>query len=88
MDKKLQRYFCFQLKGRRYAHQTLPQGWACSACMFHSQISNCLSDLPCVCYVDNIIVRGVDKNEHDKNLGLLLERLKKMDLHVNENKMQ
>lgn len=38
--------------------------------------------------VDDILVGGRSKEEYDKNLGLVLQRLNSMQLHVNENKMQ
>lgn len=84
VDRQLQRLFCFELKRKRCAHQTLPQGWASSACMFYPKISNCLSNIPYVGYVDDVIVGGSDREEHDKNLELLLGRLKEMSLHISE----
>lgn len=47
-----------------------------------------MADLPCVSYVDDILVRGRNKEEHDSNLGLVLQRLNAMHLHVNDKKMQ
>lgn len=39
IDEELQHLFCFELNGRIFAYQTLPQGWASSAYLFHSKFS-------------------------------------------------
>lgn len=39
-------------------------------------------------YVDDIIVGGANMEEHYRNLELLLKKIKNMNLHINERKMQ
>lgn len=88
INDQLQRLFCFVLGRWRFANQTLPQEWASRACLFHSKISSLLVGFPCVSYVNDILVKGRDKREHDANLGLVLERLNSMNLHVSKEKVQ
>lgn len=71
VDEQLQSLFCFELNGKRFAYQIFPKGWASNASLFHSKISISLSNLLCVTYVDDIIVGGRDRKEHDVNLGLV-----------------
>lgn len=87
-DEQLQSLFCFELNGRRFTYMNLPQGWASSACLFHSKISSSRASLPCVSYVDGILIGDRTIKKHDANLGLVIQRLISMHLHVNEKKMQ
>lgn len=58
---KSRKAFCFELSGRIFAYQTLAQDWASNAYLFRSKISSSLEVLPCVNYVDDILVGGKDK---------------------------
>lgn len=88
VSKYLQRLFCFETNHQRHAYQTLPQGWASSACLFHLKIVEALAGTPVVSYVDNLIIGGRSREEHDQNLELVLKSLSELNMHLNEGKMQ
>ena len=88
VDDKLARRFGFEVLGQRWCWKTLPQGWASSSGLFHSRVLSITQGLPVVCYIDDLLVGGSNKEEHEANLLKVLEVLEIWGLLVNKTKMQ
>lgn len=64
-------------------------GLASAPSTFQKLMSTILAGLPGVqCYLDDIIVYGKDKTEHDKQLNIVLTKLQNAGLRLNPSKCQ
>jgi hypothetical protein len=67
----------------------MPQGFRNSPAIFQRAMTLVLKDLIgkiCLVYIDDVLIFGKDLDEHDRNMCLVTERLKKYGLEENENK--
>lgn len=71
----------------RYQFLRLPFGINCASEVFHSKMRQLLEDLDGVDnFIDDIIVWGKTRSEHDERLGMLLERARTINLKFNKAK--
>nr|XP_049707055.1 uncharacterized protein K02A2.6-like [Helicoverpa armigera] len=71
----------------RYQFLRLPFGINCASEVFHGKIRQLLEDLEGVdSFIDDIIVWGKDKEEHDRRLDALLNRAREINLKFNKAK--
>ncbi len=77
---------CFSTPHGRYRYLRMPYGLKSASDVFQQSIEQLFGDLPCSIVVDDIIVSGRDKSEHDRNLKLVLERARKVNLKLNPKK--
>ncbi|KAF9756152.1 Retrovirus-related Pol polyprotein from transposon opus [Nosema granulosis] len=69
----------------------MPQGFKNSSGILQRIIDDILNDIlesKYMVYMDDIIVYGKTKEEHDENLNDVLQRLSKNNFKVNSDKMQ
>ena len=70
-----------------FRFKRLPFGVSCAPEIFQRVVSDILSGLPGVMvYIDDILVFGRDRTEHDQRLAAVLDRLKSANLKLNEDK--
>lgn len=70
-----------------YRYKRLPFGVASAPALFQRIMEQILLDLPqCACYLDDIIICGKDQKECERNVIVVLERLKKYNVKVNLEK--
>ncbi|CAK1583539.1 unnamed protein product [Parnassius mnemosyne] len=71
----------------RYKFLRLPYGICSAPEVFHKKIYENFDDLDGVCmYIDDLLVYGCSKKEHDERLKLVLDRCRKVNLKLNKNK--
>ncbi|XP_062545329.1 uncharacterized protein K02A2.6-like isoform X1 [Armigeres subalbatus] len=74
------------LKGL-YTYKRLPQGASSSASIFQKVMDQVLKGLPFViCYLDDVLIAGVDFEDCKNNLLTVLDRLSKANIKVNLTK--
>ncbi len=72
-----------------YTYNRLPFGVASSAAIFQRQMDRIFKDLPQVlCYQDDILITGKDKDEHLRNLEEALQRLQANGLTAQQSKCE
>ena len=70
-----------------FAYDKLPMGLKDSAAVFQNLVYQTLVDLPgCESYIDDILVYGATREEHDVNLLKVLKRLDEKNLRLNLDK--
>ena len=70
-----------------YRFKRLPFGVSCAPEIFQRVMSDILSGLPgIVVYIDDILVFGSNRQEHDERLACVLDRLKTANLKLNWDK--
>ena len=73
----------------RYAFNKLPFGIASAPELFQKQMSKILEGLDgVVCLMDDVLVIGKERNEHDLRLRLVLERVQKAKVTLNPTKYE
>ena len=73
----------------RYAFNKLPFGIASAPELFQKRMSKILEGLDgVVCLMDDVLVIGKDRNEHDLRLRLVLERVQKAKVMLNPTKCE
>lgn len=71
----------------RYQFMRLPYGINCAPEVFHGKLRQYLEDLDGVeSFIDDIVVWGRTKEEHDLRLGCLLKRAKEIGIKFNRDK--
>lgn len=80
--------FYFESQDKRYKYNSLPQRWASSASAFHFRMCNILVDTKAVVYVDDVLVKGKYKKDHDANLGEVPKRVHHVGMHIGKKKTQ
>ena len=72
-----------------YQYERLPYGIACSPGLFESCMLQILSGLPgVISYMDDVLVMGKDKCDHERNLQQLLARLAQHNVCINQQKSE
>ena len=73
----------------RFCFNKLPFGIASAPEHFQCRMNEILRDLPgVICHVDDILVSGRDKNEHDSRLHAVMKRLEAAGVTLNKEKCQ
>ncbi|XP_059056153.1 uncharacterized protein K02A2.6-like [Achroia grisella] len=73
----------------RYQFLRLPYGINCASEVFHAKVRELLEDLVGVdSFVDDIIVWGSDKTQHDEQLKMLLDRARQVGIKFNRAKCE
>jgi len=63
-------------------------GLKCSQDLFQQKIDECLEGIAgCAIIVDDLLVYGQTKHEHDSNLRTLLDRCREKGIRLNEDKI-
>lgn len=71
----------------RYQFLRLPYGINCAPEMFHAKVRQCLEDLEGTeSFIDDVVVWGSNKREHDTRLEKLLQRAKEIGMKFNKDK--
>ena len=73
----------------RFRFNKLPFGIASAPEHFQCHMNEILRDLPgVICHIDDILVSGRDKNEHNSRLHAVLKRLEAAGVTLNKEKCQ
>ncbi|XP_063391344.1 uncharacterized protein K02A2.6-like [Cydia fagiglandana] len=81
------RYCTFNTPFGRYKFLRMPYGICSASEVFHKKIYENFDDIEGVCmYIDDLLVYGRTKEEHDQRLKNVLERCVKVNLKLNRNK--
>jgi hypothetical protein len=71
----------------RYRYLRMPFGICSAPEVFHRTITEGFADIPGVfTYVDDILISGATKEEHDERLERVLERCRRLNLKLNLSK--
>ena len=76
-------------KGRLMQFTKMPQGYKNAPAIFQRGMTTILGDLlhsKCIVYIDDILIYGESKADHDRNLQLVKEVLANYKLEINEKK--
>lgn len=88
LDRKSQLLTTFNTPFGRYCFKRLPFGINSSAEVFEKRVEKVFGDLDVCIYFDDIIVAGVDQEDHDRKLRQLLQRAKECNVKFNRDKIQ
>ena len=64
----------------------LPYGVSTAPAIFQSVMDRILQGLPVACYLDDILIAGKSKEEHDHRLAQVLQRLAQSGVHLQKEK--
>ena len=80
---------CFNTPFGRYVYRRLPYGLASSPEVFHRSMELMFGDVDgCKVYMDDILVWGKDREQHDERLAKVRNRIEKYGLSMNWEKCQ
>jgi len=89
LDKESQKLCTFGSPFGRYCYLRLPYGITSASEVFHKSLTQMFDDLQGVkVYVDDLIVWGVTKDEHDSRLKKVLDRARQSNLVLNAEKCE
>lgn len=89
LDKESQDYCTFGSPVGRFKFLRMPYGISCAPEKFHQKLTELLSDLDgVICYIDDILIFGKNKQEHDSHLKMVLDKIRKINLKLNKQKCQ
>ena len=89
LDEELKAYTTINTHKGLYQYVRLPFGIASAPAIFQKTMDVLLQGIPHVlCYIDNILVTGVDDTEHLRNLEKVLQRLGHYGLRVKKSKCE
>ena len=89
VDKESQKYLCINTHKGLYAYTKLPYGIKSAPKIFQSMMDKILHGLPkVVCFQDDILVTGENKEEHMQVLAEVLERLEKQNVKLQMKKCE
>ena len=69
-----------------FQYTRLPYGVSTAPAIFQSVMDRILQGLPVACYLDDILVAGKSKQEHDQRLEQVLQRLLQSGIHLQKEK--
>ena len=73
----------------RYRFNVIPFGFVVAQEVFHRSVSELFGDVPgCETDIDDILVWGKTLDEHDRNLKLILDRVKEIHMTLNKEKLK
>ncbi|KAG0436316.1 Retrovirus-related Pol polyprotein from transposon opus [Dictyocoela muelleri] len=88
-DEDKEKIAFLDTRNRLLQFRMMPQGFKNAPAIFQRGMFLVLDGLigdKCFSYLDDILIFGQDKREHDRNLKEVLNRLKKYNLEINEEK--
>ncbi len=89
LDEESQLLCTFNTPFGRYCYLRLPYGITSAAEVFHKTLAQLFDDIAGVkVYVDDLIVYGTSRHEHDARLKQVLERAQKSGLVLNADKCE
>jgi hypothetical protein len=80
------KYTTFNTPFGRYQFQRLPFGLNSSSEVYQRTMEQLFSGYPCKIIVDDILVWGVTREEHDRNLQSVLKRCEEVNMQLNKSK--
>ncbi|WUR04938.1 endonuclease [Vairimorpha necatrix] len=87
IEQKIQGITAFKIINKTYMYKRIPFGIRSGPKIFQKTITRMLEELGnCFVYIDDIIVYGKDKAEHDEIVIKVLERLMKFEVKINFEK--
>lgn len=87
LDEESSKLTTFATPFGRYRFLRLPYGISSAPEVFHRTVSEIFEDLPGVeTYIDDILVHGRTKDEHDERLRAVLKRCQEVNFRLNRNK--
>ncbi len=87
LDKQSSDLCCFNTPFGRYKFMRLPFGIHSASEVFHKRMSQIVDGVEgVVSYIDDILVSGRTKEEHDNRLRQILERLRQNNVKLNKSK--
>ena len=87
IDKESSNLLAFNMPFGRYKFKRLPFGVHCASEFFDKHIAEIIDGLlGCAHILDNILVWGKDKEDHDQNLRAVMDRIQKSGLKLNKSK--
>lgn len=88
LDDKSSYFTTFNTPQGRYRYLRCPIRLKCSQDLFQQKMDECLEGLHgCCVIVDDILVYGSSREEHDINLRNLLDRCRQKGIRLNEDKL-
>jgi hypothetical protein len=88
LDKPSARLCTFNTPFGRYCFNRLPFGICSSPEVFHKTVSQMCAGIDGVqVFIDDIIIWGRNKDQHDQRVKIVLDRIRKSGLKLNRNKM-
>lgn len=89
LDKESSDLCTFNTPFGRYKFLRMPYGVSCAPEKFQQKLVEFLSDLEgVIVYIDDVLLFAKDKNEHDRRLLKLLQRIRQINLKLNINKCE
>lgn len=87
LDEQSKRFTTISTHRGLYQYTRLPMGCASAPGIFQRVMESVLQGMTHVCvYLDDILITGLDEEEHYRNLQLVLERLREAGLRLKEKK--
>lgn len=87
LDEESSKLTTFNTPFGRFKYKRLPFGIKSSPEIFQQRMSECLLDIQgVVVYVDDILIYGKTREEHDQILKTVLDRIRQVNLKLNKNK--
>ena len=88
LDEKSSYYTTFNTPFGRYRFIKMPYGITSGSEVFQRAMEQLMEGFPCKIIVDDIIVFGKTRGEHDRNLDAVMQRLQEINLHLNIKKCE
>ena len=86
LDKQSSYYTTFNSIYGRYRYLRMPYGITSGSEVYQRAIEMLTENTPCKVIVDDILVYGTDMADHDRNMKIVLDRLREICLRLNVNK--
>ncbi len=87
LDEESMKLLTFATPYGRYQYNRLPFGLSCAPEMFHKRVLESLRHIPgVIVYIDDILIWGRTKEEHDERLEMVLKALKEHGFSLNPKK--
>lgn len=87
LDEESKKYLTINTHRGLFAYNRLVFGLSSSPLIFQRIMDNLLKGLPgCICYLDDILVTGVNEQDHLDNLNNVFNVLQKSGIKLNKSK--
>ena len=83
VDQKSSYYTTFNTVFGRFRYLRMPYGITSGSEVYQQAIEQLLEGLPCKVIVDDVFVYGTNTHDHDQNLKLVLDRIRQINLSLN-----
>ena len=89
IDEKSRDLTTFMTPNGRYRFLRLPMGVNIAPEIYQRKMTELIGDLSgVICYMDDIVVHGINQKEHDSNLNNVLQCIKISGIELNKDKCQ